>query len=189
MAGEDKKTPAPGDVDADSVVRQLGQAGRFHMRVYVLMALAAVQVGLLHTTYIFLAAGVPYSFDDAQVTLKGFLQEPVLMAHGADVLHVGTVIVKVGLYCKYAYVYKFIKGKCVMSKLEGVMEKSEEKFAGSAGVDMEQLMQELGQARRFHLGNYALLALTVFVAALYATNYVFLAADVPYRYSNKWLQL
>ncbi|KAF9417529.1 hypothetical protein HW555_005359 [Spodoptera exigua] len=62
MAGEDKKTPAPGDVDADSVVRQLGQAGRFHMRVYVLMALAAVQVGLLHTTYIFLAAGVPYRY-------------------------------------------------------------------------------------------------------------------------------
>ncbi|XP_022828155.1 organic cation transporter protein-like isoform X1 [Spodoptera litura] len=68
-----------------------------------------------------------------------------------------------------------------MSKPEGVMEKSEEKFTGSAGVDMERLMKELGQARRFHLGNYVLLALTVFVAALYATNYVFLAADVPYR--------
>lgn len=47
-------------VDADSVLRQLGQAGRFHLRVYVLVALAAVQVGLLHTTYIFLAADVPY---------------------------------------------------------------------------------------------------------------------------------
>lgn len=70
-----------------------------------------------------------------------------------------------------------------MSKPDGVMEKAEEKFGGSAGVDMEQLMQELGQARRFHLGNYVLLALTVFVAALYATNYVFLAADVPYRYT------
>lgn len=53
--------------------------------------------------------------------------------------------------------------------------------AGSAGVDTERLMRELGQARRFHLTNYVLLALTVFVAALYATNYVFLAADVPYR--------
>lgn len=61
MAGEDKRT-APGEVDADSVVRQLGQAGRFHLRVYVLMALAAVQVGLLHTTYIFLAASVPYRY-------------------------------------------------------------------------------------------------------------------------------
>lgn len=47
-------------VDADGVLRQLGQAGRFHLRVYALVALAAVQVGLLHTTYIFLAADVPY---------------------------------------------------------------------------------------------------------------------------------
>lgn len=52
--------PGPREVDADSVVRQLGQAGRFHLRVYVLVALVAVQVGLLHTTYIFLAARVPY---------------------------------------------------------------------------------------------------------------------------------
>lgn len=52
--------PARAEVDADSVVRQLGQAGRFHLRVYLLVALVAVQVGLLHTTYIFLAARVPY---------------------------------------------------------------------------------------------------------------------------------
>uniref|UniRef100_A0A2A4K7E3 Major facilitator superfamily (MFS) profile domain-containing protein n=1 Tax=Heliothis virescens TaxID=7102 RepID=A0A2A4K7E3_HELVI len=49
-----------GSLDADSVVRQLGQAGRFHCRVYALLALVAVQVGLLHTTYIFLAGRVPY---------------------------------------------------------------------------------------------------------------------------------
>ncbi|RVE51970.1 hypothetical protein evm_003436 [Chilo suppressalis] len=47
-------------VDADNVLRQLGQAGRFHLRVYALVGLAAIQVGLLHTTYIFLAADVPY---------------------------------------------------------------------------------------------------------------------------------
>ncbi|KAL4709505.1 hypothetical protein ACJJTC_007236 [Scirpophaga incertulas] len=47
-------------IDADAVLYQLGQAGRFHLRVYALVALAAVQVGLLHTTYIFLAADVPY---------------------------------------------------------------------------------------------------------------------------------
>lgn len=60
----DKPRPglAAGEVDAESVVRQLGQAGRFHLRVYVLVALAAVQVGLLHTTYIFLAASVPYRY-------------------------------------------------------------------------------------------------------------------------------
>lgn len=50
----------PGEVDAESVLLQLGQAGRFHLRVYVLVALVAVQVGLLHTTYIFLAGRVPY---------------------------------------------------------------------------------------------------------------------------------
>lgn len=66
----------------------------------------------------------------------------------------------------------------VMSKPEGVME---ETYAGSAGVDMERLMKELGQSSRFHLSNYVLLAISVFVAAIYATNYVFLAADVPYR--------
>lgn len=47
-------------VDVEAVFRQLGQAGRFHARVLALAALAAVQVGLLHTTYIFLAADVPY---------------------------------------------------------------------------------------------------------------------------------
>lgn len=47
-------------VDADSVVRQLGQAGPFHLRVYAMVALAAAQVGMLHTTYIFLAGDVPY---------------------------------------------------------------------------------------------------------------------------------
>ncbi|XP_047025396.1 organic cation transporter protein-like [Helicoverpa zea] len=85
-----------------------------------------------------------------------------------------------------------------MSKVEA-MEK--EVFAGSGGVDTERLMRELGQARRFHLASYALLAVAVFVAALYATNYVFLAADVPYRcvvpecesanstdYSPAWLE-
>lgn len=47
-------------VDVEGVYRELGQAGCFHRRVFVLVALAAVQVGLLHTTYIFLAADVPY---------------------------------------------------------------------------------------------------------------------------------
>lgn len=58
----------------------------------------------------------------------------------------------------------------------------------SAGLDTDRLMKELGQFRRFHLTNYCLLALPVFVAALYSTNYVFLAADVPYRYFY-WLVL
>ena len=48
------------EVSPDNVMRELGQAGRFHLRVYVLVAMAAVQVGLLHTTYIFLAADIPY---------------------------------------------------------------------------------------------------------------------------------
>lgn len=47
-------------VQLDSVLKQLGQASRFHCRVYALVALAAVQVGLLHTTYIFLAGDLPY---------------------------------------------------------------------------------------------------------------------------------
>ncbi|PZC71373.1 hypothetical protein B5X24_HaOG204871 [Helicoverpa armigera] len=54
-----------GSLDADGVVRQLGQAGRFHCRVYALLALVAVQVGLLHTTYIFLAGRVPYSYNSS----------------------------------------------------------------------------------------------------------------------------
>lgn len=47
-------------VDAEAVVQQLGQAGRFHLRVYLLVAFGAFQVGLLHTTYIFLAGDIPY---------------------------------------------------------------------------------------------------------------------------------
>jgi hypothetical protein len=58
--GEGVHTRLTCGVDADGVLRQLGQAGRFHLKVYVLVALAAVQVGMLHTTYIFLAADVPY---------------------------------------------------------------------------------------------------------------------------------
>ncbi|CAH2047611.1 unnamed protein product, partial [Iphiclides podalirius] len=51
----------PKDVlEADAVLKQLGQAGRFHIRMYVMVAMATFQVGLLHTTYIFLAADVPY---------------------------------------------------------------------------------------------------------------------------------
>ncbi|XP_075975361.1 organic cation transporter protein-like isoform X2 [Anticarsia gemmatalis] len=64
-----------------------------------------------------------------------------------------------------------------MSKPEG----GEDSCAGSCGVDTELLMKELGQFKRFHLLNYVLASLTVFVAAIYATNYVFLAGDVPYR--------
>ncbi|XP_063826951.1 organic cation transporter protein-like [Ostrinia nubilalis] len=80
--------------------------------------------------------------------------------------------------------------------------KDEVDLSGSGGVDTDRLMQELGQFKRFHLTNYVLLALPVFVAALYAINYVFLAADVPYRclipeceaanateYSPAWLAL
>lgn len=48
-------------------------------------------------------------------------------------------------------------------------------------VDTERLMQELGQFKLFHLKNYFLLAIAVFSAAIYGINYVFLAADVPYR--------
>lgn len=66
--GDSKPKPASGpgekmkavEVDVDGVLQQLGQAGRFHLRTYFLVALVAVQVGLLHTTYIFLAADVPY---------------------------------------------------------------------------------------------------------------------------------
>lgn len=58
--GKVEKTEKYVEVSPDNVMRELGQAGRFHMRVYVLVAMAAVQVGLLHTTYIFLAADIPY---------------------------------------------------------------------------------------------------------------------------------
>ncbi|CAG9787573.1 unnamed protein product [Diatraea saccharalis] len=59
--------------------------------------------------------------------------------------------------------------------------KEEHTFQGSAGVDTDRLMKELGQVGRFHLINYFLLSLPVFLAAVYGINYVFLAADVPYR--------
>ncbi|XP_061714575.1 solute carrier family 22 member 3-like isoform X1 [Cydia pomonella] len=49
------------------------------------------------------------------------------------------------------------------------------------GVDCDHLMKELGQFRRFHILNYILMALVSYTAAHYAINYVFLAADVPYR--------
>ncbi|VVC91062.1 unnamed protein product [Leptidea sinapis] len=47
-------------VDVDGIMVALGQAGRYHVRVFIMVALAAFQVGLLHTTYIFLAGSVPY---------------------------------------------------------------------------------------------------------------------------------
>lgn len=47
-----------GALDCDAVLAQLG--GWFRARVLLCAALAAVQVGLLHTTYIFLAADGPY---------------------------------------------------------------------------------------------------------------------------------
>ncbi|KAG7299214.1 hypothetical protein JYU34_017766 [Plutella xylostella] len=47
-------------VDVDGVMKQLGQLGRFHCRAFALLALVAVQVGMLHTTYIFLAGDVHY---------------------------------------------------------------------------------------------------------------------------------
>lgn len=75
-----------------------------------------------------------------------------------------------------------------MSKPDAVMDEKDS-LGGSAGVDMERLMKELGQGRRFHMSNYVLLALTVYVAAFYATNYVFLAADVPYRYIGTFREM
>lgn len=55
---DEGETKGAGALDCDSVLAQLG--GWFRARVLVCAALAAVQVGLLHTTYIFLAADVPY---------------------------------------------------------------------------------------------------------------------------------
>lgn len=52
----------------------------------------------------------------------------------------------------------------------------------SGRVDVDGLMQELGQFRRFHLWNYVLLALVSYVVPLHAMNYVFLVGNVPYRY-------
>lgn len=51
----------------------------------------------------------------------------------------------------------------------------------SQGVDVDRVMRELGQLRRFHVRNYCLLALVTISVAIYGINYVFLAADVPYR--------
>lgn len=56
MAGSEPKC----EIDVERVYRELGQAGRFHVLGLALVALAAVQVGTLHTTYIFLAGDVPY---------------------------------------------------------------------------------------------------------------------------------
>ncbi|CAK1555043.1 unnamed protein product [Leptosia nina] len=42
-------------------------------------------------------------------------------------------------------------------------------------------MRELGQLGRFHRRCYVLVAIAGFSAAIYGINYVFLAADVPYR--------
>ncbi|XP_060801640.1 organic cation transporter protein-like isoform X2 [Amyelois transitella] len=52
------------------------------------------------------------------------------------------------------------------------------------GVDTERVMSELGARSRFHrfqLLVYALAGAAPWTAALYSTNYIFLAADVPYR--------
>ncbi|XP_075975360.1 organic cation transporter protein-like isoform X1 [Anticarsia gemmatalis] len=59
-AAEEEKTKSNQPLDPDSILRQLGQAGKFHLRVYLLVALAAIQVGILHTTYIFLAGRENY---------------------------------------------------------------------------------------------------------------------------------
>lgn len=67
-----------------------------------------------------------------------------------------------------------------MSKSETPVEAAPAPDPGA--VDTERLMQELGQLKPFHLKNYALLAIACFFAAIYGINYVFLAADVDYRY-------
>ncbi|XP_041979847.1 organic cation transporter protein-like isoform X2 [Aricia agestis] len=69
------------------------------------------------------------------------------------------------------------------------------------GMDTDALMKELGQGGRFHIINYILVSLAMFSLAQYQTQYVFLAADVPYRcivpeceagntteYSPSWLE-
>lgn len=79
---------------------------------------------------------------------------------------------------------KKITKKSVKSKrstMASEAEVSSEKVEKARQVDTDALMQELGQFRRFHLVNYFLLALVPFALAHYAVNYVFLAADVPYR--------
>lgn len=52
---------------ADAVLAELSagagrRPGYFQLLSYVLAALAAVQVGLLHTTYVFLAADLPHRY-------------------------------------------------------------------------------------------------------------------------------
>lgn len=68
-----------------------------------------------------------------------------------------------------------------MGKPVEFSEKPDRVEATAAGFDTERLMKELGQGKPFHLMNYALLTLTVYTAAIYGINYVFLAADVDYR--------
>ncbi|KPJ16074.1 hypothetical protein RR48_06029 [Papilio machaon] len=138
-------------VDADSILRQLGQAGRFHLQVYVMVALAAFQVGLLHTTYIFLAADVPYRSvrKVTRVDKKSLFQLPTEPDN-------------------FVAVFRLCHWRAMCEKPQVAM-------------DTDRLMHELGQFRKFHLLNYWLLALPVFAAAHYSINFVFLAADVPYR--------
>lgn len=86
------------EVDAESVLRQLGQAGRFHLRAYVLLALVAVQVGLLHTTYIFLAATVPYRYVPTHhILFRATLVVPVTLV--VNVSHQRIVCVLICLVC------------------------------------------------------------------------------------------
>ncbi|CAK1585786.1 unnamed protein product [Parnassius mnemosyne] len=60
------------------------------------------------------------------------------------------------------------------------MAEKETKTSGKA-LDIDQLMYELGQYRKFHLFNYFLLSVPLLFYCVYGMNYVFLAADVPYR--------
>ncbi|CAK1585785.1 unnamed protein product [Parnassius mnemosyne] len=60
------------------------------------------------------------------------------------------------------------------------MAEKETKASGKA-LDIDQLMYELGQYRKFHLLNYCLLSAPLLLYCMYWINYVFLAADVPYR--------
>lgn len=56
----EEKPKFSGQLDSESILNQLGQTGRFHLCIFVLMGIVCIQVAQLHTTYIFLAAGVPY---------------------------------------------------------------------------------------------------------------------------------
>ncbi|CAH2084348.1 unnamed protein product [Euphydryas editha] len=79
---EDGQKIVTGDLDVDKLMCELGQAGRFHVRMYVLVALAAVQVGLLHTTYIFLAADLPYRC--CMTTVFLFNSSFIIILSGSD---------------------------------------------------------------------------------------------------------